>query len=395
MSEVDHRDIGRDLKLFMFHEFSPGSCFFLPHGTKVYNNVLDFLRYCYRKLGYQEVITPNIFNHRLWEISGHYEKYKSNMFLFDEGDSEFGLKPMNCPGHCLMAQQMITSYKDLPLRLADFGVLHRNELSGTLTGLTRVRRFQQDDAHIFCALDQVQSEIQNYLIFLRAIYDHFGLSMEAGLSTRPDEYIGDLDTWNKAEAILEEQISTLPNWKINKGDAAFYGPKIDFTISDSLGRKHQCGTLQLDFNLPQRFNLSYVNDQNQTQPLVLIHRAIFGSVERFLAILLEHTRGNLPFWLSPRRICVVPVTKDCIPYAQEVATYFEEFGAEVDASDLSVGKKIRTAEILKYNYIFIVGLREQNERGVNIRVQNSILGMKSLEEAKNLCQMDFNKQYIF
>lgn len=235
MDSDNHRIIGRELKLFMFHEFSPGSCFFLPHGAKLYNNLLNFLRHCYDKLGYKEVMTPNIFNKQLWIMSGHWEKYKENMFVIksddpdpktDDPDSktddeEFSLKPMNCPGHCLMAQQMIQSYNDLPLRLADFGVLHRNELSGTLTGLTRVRRFQQDDAHIFCTLDQVSEEIHNYIDFLKRVYEHFGLALYPELSTRPDVYIGSLDNWERAETILGEEIKRFPNWQVNRGMGHF------------------------------------------------------------------------------------------------------------------------------------------------------------------------------
>ena len=271
----------------------------------------------------------------------------------------------------------------------------RNELSGTLTGLTRVRRFQQDDAHIFCTLDQVNAEIQTYLHFLKTVYEHFDLTIQAELSTRPDNYIGELDDWNRAEAILEEQIKIFPHWKIDPGQGAFYGPKIDIKVRDSLNREHQCGTLQLDFNLPKRFELVYNDEHDQPITLVMIHRAIFGSIERFMAILLEHTNGHLPFWLSPRKICVIPITTEYLPYANKVADHFKPFKADVDRSDNTVSKKIRTAESLKYNYIFVVGLREQSTRTVNIRTHNMVFGSKSFEDAYVLCQKDFDKQYLF
>ena len=333
MSDI-HKQIGNKLQLFIFDEISPGSCFFLPKGAKIYNNLIDFLRNCYKKLGYQEVITPNIYKKELWQTSGHWDKYKENMFQIqklnndEDIDTEFSLKPMNCPGHCKMFKHLSASYRDLPIRWADFGVLHRNELSGALTGLTRVRRFQQDDAHIFCTLDQVEKEIEDYLYFLKKVYEHFGFSFGVELSTRPEKYIGDLDNWNKAEEILEKKIKAIPNWKINKGDGAFYGPKIDVKIKDSLKREHQLGTIQLDFNLPERFNLQYRTEEDFEQP-VLIHRAIFGSVERFIAILLEHTNGNLPFWLSPRQICIVPVANKYNEYANEIKSILLEKFDEV------------------------------------------------------------------
>jgi threonyl-tRNA synthetase len=230
---------------------------------------------------------------------------------------------------------------------------------------------------------------------LKTVYDHFGLSVEAELSTRPDKYIGDLSDWDRAEAILEEQIKVFSNWKIDPGAGAFYGPKIDLRIKDSLGRDHQCGTVQLDFNLPKRFELTYVNEHDQPTNLVMIHRAIFGSIERFMAILLEHTNGHLPFWLSPRKICIIPITPEYLPYAQTVAHHFKQYQLEVDASDNTVSKKIRTAETMRYNYIFVVGFRERNTNTVNIRIHDGILGSKSIEETLTLCQNDWDKQILF
>jgi threonyl-tRNA synthetase len=417
--EPNHRDIGRELKLFMFHEYSPGSCFFLPHGTKLYNNLMQFLRYCYDKLGYQEVMTPNLCYKNLWKTSGHWDKYKDNLFVIkhhphhnqensdqpvennnideydDENDNVFSLKAMNCPLHCLMIKQMMQSYKDLPIRLADFGVLHRNELHGALTGLTRVRRFQQDDAHIFCTMEQVEKEMQDYLEFMQKVYHHFGMEISVGLSTRPEQYIGELDNWNKAEEILKKQIQQFPGYSINEGDGAFYGPKIDIKVKDSLGRQHQCATVQLDFNLPERFDLKYtMPDQSHRRP-VMIHRAIFGSFERFMAILLEHTNGHLPFWCSPRQICIVPISEKFVSYAEEVKKVFSRFSVEVDSSDEKINKKIRNAEVMKFNYIFVVGGKEMENKTINIRTKEGVIGMQPFDEAMRLCMADFNNKFIF
>ncbi len=396
MSEITHREIGDKLKLFFFDEISPGSCFFLPHGTKVYNKLMSFLRFFYDKLGYQEVITPNLYNKKLWEKSGHWDKYKENMFIInknsidteDEHD-EFSLKPMNCPGHCMMFKHILPSYRDLPIRWADFGVLHRNELSGALRGLTRVRRFQQDDAHIFCTLDQVGKEIEDFLDFLNTVYIKFGFKFGVELSTRPEKYIGELENWDKAESILKEKIQKFKGWVINEGDGAFYGPKIDVKIKDSLKREHQCGTIQLDFNLPERFDLKYNGEEGQERP-VLIHRAIFGSFERFIAILLEHTNGNLPFWLSPRQICIVPVSMKFSEYAEEIKEKFSDYEIEIDDSSNTLNKKIRSAEKIKFNYIFVIGEKEMESKTINVRIKNKSLGEKSIDEMLDICKNENN-----
>lgn len=299
----DHRAIGKQQELFMFHHFSPGSAFFLPRGTAIHNKLTNYLRLEYRKRGYVEVITPNIFNKELWETSGHWENYKDNMFVISEkeehvghahtlpGGQQFGLKPMNCPGHCLIFDSTQRSYKDLPIRLADFGVLHRNELSGALTGLTRVRRFQQDDAHIFCTVSQIRAEIGSALEFMKSVYGVFGFQdFSVALSTRPESnFMGNIGQWEQAETALKEALSETfgTNWAVNAGDGAFYGPKIDVRVTDALGRLHQCATIQLDFQLPIRFNLKYRDSKDQDQRPVIIHRAVLGSVERFLGSLLH------------------------------------------------------------------------------------------------------------
>uniref|UniRef100_A0AAY4DX41 threonine--tRNA ligase n=1 Tax=Denticeps clupeoides TaxID=299321 RepID=A0AAY4DX41_9TELE len=316
----DHRKLGREQDLFFFHDLSPGSCFFLPKGAYIYNSLIEFIRSEYRMRGFQEVVTPNIYNSKLWQTSGHWQHYSENMFSFEVEKETFALKPMNCPGHCLMFDHRPRSWRELPLRMADFGVLHRNELSGALTGLTRVRRFQQDDAHIFCTMDQIEEEIKGCLDFLRTVYDVFGFTFKLNLSTRPEKFLGEVEVWNQAEKQLENSLNEFgEKWVLNPGDGAFYGPKIDIQIKDAIGRYHQCATIQLDFQLPIRFNLTFVShDGDDKKRPVIIHRAILGSVERMIAILTENYGGKWPLWLSPRQVMVVPVGPTCEEYAQRV-----------------------------------------------------------------------------
>lgn len=369
----DHRKIGKEQELFFFHELSPGSCFFLPHGTRIYNVLLEFLREEYWARGYEEVITPNMYNSKLWETSGHWQNYQENMFTFEVEKDKFGLKPMNCPGHCLLFAHRERSYRELPWRVADFGVLHRNEFSGALTGLTRVRRFQQDDTHIFCTEEQVKSEIHGLFDFLKTVYGLLGFTFKLKLSTRPEEkYVGDIATWDKAEAQLQEALEEFAaqggsQWELNPGDGAFYGPKIDITISDALKREHQCATIQLDFQLPQRFQLEYNTGEAPKKEgavasgeeasvykrPVMIHRAIYGSFERFIAILTEHFAGKWPFWLSPRQIMIIPVMGGASNYCLEVQKLFRAKGmhVDVDLSGNTMNKKIRAAQLHQYNYI--------------------------------------------
>jgi len=385
----DHRVIGKAQELFFFHPLSPGAAFFLPHGARVYNKLVEFIRSEYRKRGFTEVVSPNTFNSKLWEISGHWENYKENMFSFTCEEQLFALKPMNCPGHCLMFGHRVRSYRELPLRFADFGVLHRNEFSGALTGLTRVRRFQQDDAHIFCMADQIKTEIYNALDFMSSVYGIFGYEYSLDLSTRPDKYLGDLELWNKAEKQLAEVLDewkakTGKPWKLNPGDGAFYGPKIDIHISDALKRSHQCATIQLDFQLPIRFNLEYVGpDEKESCRPVIIHRAILGSVERMFAILIEHTAGKWPFWISPRQVIIVPVSDKFNNYANEVRSLIHDAGFYVDceSSDKSLQKKIRESQLAQYNYILVVGEQEETSRTVNVRTRDNVVhGTKKIEE---------------
>uniref|UniRef100_A0A673NR49 threonine--tRNA ligase n=1 Tax=Sinocyclocheilus rhinocerous TaxID=307959 RepID=A0A673NR49_9TELE len=351
----DHRKLGREQDLFFFHDLSPGSCFFLPKGAYIYNTLIEFIRSEYRKRGFQEVVSPNIYNSKLWQTSGHWQHYSENMFSFEVEKEIFALKPMNCPGHCLMFDHRPRSWRELPLRLADFGVLHRNELSGALTGLTRVRRFQQDDAHIFCSMDQIESEIKGCLDFLRTVYDVFGFTFKLNLSTRPEKFLGEPEVWDQAEKQLENSLNDFgEKWVLNPGDGAFYGPKIDIQIKDAIGRYHQCATIQLDFQLPIRFNLTFVShDGDDKKRPVIIHRAILGSVERMIAILTENYGGKwygLGRGLSHDDATVAVPTSALIPVQQE----FHKGGLMTDV-DLDPGctlnKKIRNAQLAQYNFI--------------------------------------------
>ncbi|KAJ1180929.1 hypothetical protein NDU88_006140 [Pleurodeles waltl] len=383
----DHRKIGREQELFFFHDLSPGSCFFLPRGAFLYNTLIDFIKEEYNKRNFTEVATPNIYNSKLWETSGHWQHYSENMFSFEVEKETFALKPMNCPGHCLMFAHRPRSWREMPIRYADFGVLHRNELSGTLSGLTRVRRFQQDDAHIFCTMDQIGDEIKGCLQFLQSVYAVFGFTFQLHLSTRPENFLGEIEIWNQAEKQLEKSLNEFGEpWKLNPGDGAFYGPKIDIKIKDAIGRYHQCATIQLDFQLPIRFNLTYVSkDSDDRRRPVIIHRAILGSVERMIAILSENYGGKWPFWLSPRQVMLVPVGPSCDEYAQQVCSRFYEAGfmADVDLDhSCTLNKKIRNAQLAQYNFILVVGEKEKANDAINVRTRdNKVHGEVSVSTA--------------
>ncbi|XP_071075549.1 threonine--tRNA ligase 2, cytoplasmic isoform X2 [Desmodus rotundus] len=383
----DHRKIGKDQELFFFHDLSPGSCFFLPRGAFIYNTLMDFIREEYHRRHFTEVLSPSVYNSKLWEASGHWQHYSANMFAFDVEKDTFALKPMNCPGHCLMFAHRPRSWREMPVRLADFGVLHRNELSGTLSGLTRVRRFQQDDAHIFCMVEQIEEEIKGCLQFLQSVYSTFGFSFQLNLSTRPEDFLGEMALWDEAEKQLQKSLMDFGKpWKVNPGDGAFYGPKIDIKIKDAIGRSHQCATIQLDFQLPIRFNLTYVSKEGDDKKNpVIIHRAILGSVERMIAILSENYGGKWPFWLSPRQVMVIPVGPTCEKYALQVSSaFFEEgFMADVDLDhSCTLNKKIRNAQLAQYNFILVVGEKEKANNAVNVRTRdNKIRGEISLTSA--------------
>jgi threonyl-tRNA synthetase len=373
----NHRKLGRQLKLFYFAEESPGSPFFLPHGTRILRSLINFLKKKNKEFGFEEVISPIIFEKELWKRSGHWDNYKENMFMIQSRNDEnttFGVKPMNCPGHCLIYNSESRSYRDLPMRMAEFSPIHRNEATGALTGLTRVRKFHQDDGHIFCSMKDISKEIGSTLELIDKVYATLGFAdYEIVLSTRPEtDYMGELSEWEAAEKALTDSLENNgKKWSLNLGDGAFYGPKIDFHISDALGRKHQTATIQLDFQLPARFNLKFQDADDSIQKPVLIHRAILGSVERMLAIILEHYSGRLPFWLSPRQVVVIPVSEKFGSYATRVLDKLKQtdFYVDIDLSDKAFGKKIREAQLLQYNFILIVGEREQDSGTVSVRTR--------------------------
>jgi len=390
--ERDHRKVGKQQELFFFNAMvSPGSCFWTNYGTRIYNRLQELLRAEYRARGFDEVITPNIYASELFKKSGHYQNYRDDMYGFKVEGQEWFLKPMNCPGHCVIFDSKPRSYRELPLRLASFGVLHRNELSGTLSGLTRVRRFQQDDAHIFCREDQIREEVSAALDFVFDIYELFGFEFTLALSTRPKKALGSEELWAQAETQLQEALDqTGKPWSINKGDGAFYGPKIDIKLQDALGRGHQCGTIQLDFQLPLRFNLRYQAEGPQAdlpggfaRPVIL-HRAILGSVERMTGVLCEHFGGKWPFWLSPRQCMVVPVSEDAFEYGRYVRDTLHSRGFHADAmlGDGTLKKKVREAQVAQWNYIMVVGKSEEEKASVNLRVrgQERPVGERDLAE---------------
>eukprot|EP00560_Eucampia_antarctica_P002653 CAMPEP_0197831422 /NCGR_PEP_ID=MMETSP1437-20131217/10038_1 /TAXON_ID=49252 ORGANISM="Eucampia antarctica, Strain CCMP1452" /NCGR_SAMPLE_ID=MMETSP1437 /ASSEMBLY_ACC=CAM_ASM_001096 /LENGTH=754 /DNA_ID=CAMNT_0043434329 /DNA_START=24 /DNA_END=2288 /DNA_ORIENTATION=+ len=388
--ERDHRRIAQKQELVMFHELSPGSAFWLPHGARIYNKLISFIRGHYWERGFEEVITPNMYNLNLWHTSGHAMHYKDAMFSFDVEGQEFALKPMNCPGHCLIFAGSTRSYRDLPLRFADFGVLHRNELSGALSGLTRVRRFQQDDAHIFCRDDQIEQEVLASLEFMKSVYNTFGMTYKLELSTRPQKALGDIALWDRAEGALANAMDAFAGkggWRVNKGDGAFYGPKIDIKVMDAMERVHQCATVQLDFQLPIRFDLNYSTgnkeEGKQFARPVMVHRAMLGSVERMFAVLCEHWGGKWPLWISPRQIMIVPVHAEFNDYCQSVRDKLHKKGffADVDLSKATFQKKVRNAQVAQYNFQLVVGKNEVENESVNIRTRdNKVEGEVKLDD---------------
>ena len=368
----DHRKIGREQRLFMFHHWAPGATFWLPKGTVLYNILGNYMRGILFPAGYVEVRAPLVFNKALWETSGHWTHYRENMFLIQSSgeDEQSGLKPMNCPGHMLLFASEVRSYRDLPMRIHEQSVLHRMEASGVLSGLTRVREFIMDDAHIFLRQDQIGEEVERLLRLVQRVYNDFTLTPEMKLSTRPAEFLGDIATWNHAEAELKKALDAVGvDYTINEGDGAFYGPKIDFAVTDALGRKWQCATIQLDYQLPQQFELKYVGADNSEHRPVVIHRAIFGSFERFIALLLEHHAGALPLWLAPVQATVLPIADRHLEYARLVGEQLRAKGlrVEVDERQEKIGYKIREAQLQKIPYMLVVGDREAAESTVSVR----------------------------
>lgn len=368
----DHRKLGKEMELFHFDSIAPASPFFMPKGTIIYNELIDFMRRIYKKYDYDEVITPQVLDTELWKTSGHYDHYKENMYLTSADEKEFGIKPMNCPCHMMMFKHYKYSYRDLPMRYADFGRLHRFEAAGAVAGLTRVRTFCQDDAHIFIALKDIQAEIIKLMDMFFVCYDHFGFKdIKIGLSTRPEGRLGDEKTWDIAENALREALEKSgQKYHINEGDGAFYGPKIDIQIADAIGRYHQLGTLQLDFQLPERFDLTFTNDQGQEERPVVIHRALLGSLERFFGVYLEHVAGVFPFWLAPEQAVIVPVSTDKhLEFCRKLHAELKTAGIRVRIDDRNetMGYKTRQIQQSKAPFMLVVGDREMENLAVSIR----------------------------
>ncbi|KOR89071.1 threonine--tRNA ligase [Paenibacillus solani] len=380
----DHRKLGKELGLFMFSEEAPGMPFFLPNGMIIRNELEQFARELQFHRDYDEVRTPLMMNKRLWEMSGHWDHYKDNMYFTQVDETEYALKPMNCPGHMLVYKNTLHSYRELPIRISEFGQVHRHEFSGALNGMMRVRTFCQDDAHIFVRPDQIQDEIKQVIDFISQVYQVFGFEYTIELSTRPEDSMGSEELWEQAESALQQVLDQQGlSYRINEGDGAFYGPKIDFHILDSLKRSWQCGTIQLDFQFPEKFDLSYIGEDNQKHRPVVIHRAVFGSIERFIGILTEHYAGAFPMWLAPVQVMIIPVSDHYIDYSLKVKKRLENAGirVNVDVRNEKLGYKIREAGLLKTPYTLVLGEKEMNSDHVSVRKRGEgELGESSIDQ---------------
>ena len=380
----DHRKLGKELGLFALLDEGPGFPFFLPKGMVLRNTLLEYWREVHKRYGYVEISTPMILNRALWERSGHWDHYKENMYTTVIDDTDFAIKPMNCPGGMLVYKLEPHSYRDLPLRVAELGLVHRHELSGALHGLFRVRCFTQDDAHIFMTWDQMKDEIKNVVRLFDEVYSVFGLTYQIEVSTMPEDHIGDVKDWDFATETLEAAVKEMgKDYVINEGDGAFYGPKLDFHLADSLGRTWQCGTIQLDMQLPERFELEYTGADNEKHRPVMIHRVVLGSVERFIGVITEHFAGAFPLWLSPVQVSVIPISNAFNDYAQEVRDRLDAAGirVEVDLRNETMKLKIREAQLQKTPYMLVVGEREQNDNAASVRNRKGEnLGAMSVDE---------------
>jgi threonyl-tRNA synthetase len=380
----DHRKLGKELGLIMFSHFAPAMPVFLPKGTVIYNELIDFVREYYVRDGYSEVVTPLIWDTELFKISGHYDNYRDNMFFSEVDEREYSVKPMNCPGHTQIFGMERRSYRDLPIRIADFARLHRYERSGVTHGLARVRSFAQDDAHLFVAPEQIEEEIDRELRLIKEIYDTFGFAeVRIALSTRPEKRIGNDELWDAAESALEEALKKNGLvYHINPGEGAFYGPKLEFQVTDAIGRPWQLGTIQLDYTLPERFDLNYIAADGQEHRPVMIHRAILGSLERFIGIIIEHFAGAFPFWLAPVQVTVLPLSEKFVDYADGVLAQLKKAGLRVaiDRSNDKLGAKIRLAQLQKIPYMLIVGEQEATAGTANLRKRTGEQTSLSVEE---------------
>ncbi len=371
--ERDHRKIGQKLDLFSFHEESPGMAFMHPKGMIIWNTLLDFWREEHKKAGYREIKTPIVLSKKLWERSGHWDHYKENMYFVKIDENDFAIKPMNCPGCILVYKTTSHSYKEFPLRISEIGLVHRHELSGVLSGLFRVRCFHQDDAHIFVTPEQIKNEIVNIIKLTDKIYNVFGFKYHVELSTRPENAMGSIEIWDKAEKALKNALEeTGIKYKLNPGEGAFYGPKIDFHIKDALGRTWQCGTIQLDFFMPERFDLKYIGPDNKEHIPVMIHRTIYGSLERFIGVLVEHYGGAFPVWLSPIQVRIIPVSERHLEYAEKVKSLLEKNSVrvEVDSTKATVEYRVRNGELQKIPYLLTVGDKEVKNNTVAVRTRD-------------------------
>lgn len=384
----DHRKLGKELELFFFHPYSPGAPFWLPKGNTIFQVLSQKIREFNKRNGYVEVRTPQLFKKELWETSGHWDHYKDDMFNFHShhGETEEinSLKPMNCPSHMLIFKSQLRSHRDLPLRIHDQGVLHRNEISGALSGLTRVRMFSQDDAHLFVTEDQLKSEINSIIKMIKRIYSVFDMKFKVVLSTRPEKFLGEIEVWDNAERILEEAIKENElEYSINSGDGAFYGPKIDYLVYDALEREFQTATTQLDFQLPLRFDLTYVDKDNSYKNPIVIHRAMYGSFERFIGILIEHYAGFFPLWLAPVQCMVINIADRHLEYCEKVSEQLKEKGirVEVNGSHETMNYKIRQAQLQKIPYMLVIGDKEQELDSVGVRhLKDGDLGIMALTD---------------
>ena len=384
----DHRKLGKELGLFMMCEEGPGFPFFLPKGMVLKNTLLDYWRQCHKRYGYVEIATPIILNQDLWHRSGHWDHYKDNMYTTVIDEEDYAVKPMNCPGGMLVYKNEPHSYRDLPIRAAELGLVHRHEMSGALHGLFRVRCFTQDDAHIFMTPEQMKEEIKNVVRLFDEMYSTFGLTYQIELSTMPEDHMGDEEVWHFAEDTLQAAITELgKDFQLNPGDGAFYGPKLDFHLSDSLGRTWQCGTIQLDMQMPERFELEYVGEDGEKHRPIMIHRALLGSIERFIGVITEHFAGAFPAWLNPVQVKLLPVTDRAAEYAGDIAAKLDSqgFRVEVDGRNEKIGKKIREAQLEKIPYMLVVGDRDMEAGTVSVRHRaEGDLGAMSLEDFAKL-----------
>ncbi len=381
----DHRKIGQEMELFSFHEEGPGFPFWHPKGTILYNEVVDYWRYEHSRHGYEEVRTPLMLREELWHRSGHWENYRDNMYFTEIDDNAYAVKPMNCPGGLLIYKSSLHSYRDLPFKMAEMGQVHRHEMSGVLRGLFRVRTFSIDDAHIFCTPDQMEDEVVDIIKFILKVYKTFGFEeVHLELSTRPDKSIGSDEVWEKATSALNNSLEKLElEYSVNEGDGAFYGPKIDFHIKDCLGRMWQCGTVQADFSMPERFELEYIGADDKRHTPVMIHRAMLGSMERFIGILTEHYAGDFPFWLAPEQVRVLPVSEKTADYGRELVEKIKEAGLRVslDSRSEKIGFKIRDGELSKVPVMLIAGEREKEKGTVSVRIRKKgDLGQQGVDE---------------